>query len=191
MTERWLPVIGYEGSYEVSDLGRVRSLDRTVVQSNGRSLRLRGRILCAGKTTKGHHFVVLSRDGVQTNHRVHLLVLAAFVGPRPPGMHGLHWDDNKDNNALANLRYGSPSENMQDMVRNGLCAKTNQTHCVHGHEFTRRNTMMVGKNRKYRRCRKCSNAVRNYFHRLNRAKKMGLPLPALTYPAPDKSGVAA
>lgn len=50
---------------------------------------------------------------------IHVEILKAFVGPRPPGMHGLHLDDDRDNNALSNLKWGTASENTAIAVKNG------------------------------------------------------------------------
>ncbi|WP_171947573.1 NUMOD4 motif-containing HNH endonuclease [Bradyrhizobium erythrophlei] len=126
MTERWLPVVGFEGKYEVSELGRVRSLDRieTYVrrdQYSGRDLTIRrkhrGRILQPGPQVSGHRTVVLGRK--EGSRLVHHLVLEAFVGPRPAGHEGCHRNDLPDDNRLSNLTWGTRSQNVKDAVRNG------------------------------------------------------------------------
>lgn len=123
--ERWLPVVGFEGSYEVSDLGRVRSLDRLcpyerVDQYSGRVIKVhrrrRGQLLRPGRKSSGHLSVALGRGGSRDVHR---LVLEAFVGPCPDGQEALHEDDNPDRNCLTNLRWGTRSENLKDAIRNG------------------------------------------------------------------------
>lgn len=124
--EEWRPVVGHEGAYEVSDFGRVRSVDRvkTYQRWDGRtgqfisvSRRHRGAILRPGPTSTGHLTVCLGRGG---SVLVHHLVLEAFVGPRPPKpLEGLHWDDDRQNNCVANLRWGTRSENIHDAIRNG------------------------------------------------------------------------
>lgn len=125
MIEVWKPVVGYEGRYDVSDLGRVRSLDRVEEylrqdQYSGRTLVIRrfhrGRLLRAGRTASGHLSVVLGRG--QTK-QVHVLVLEAFVGPCPEGLECCHHDDDPSNNRLGNLRWGTRSDNLNDAVRNG------------------------------------------------------------------------
>lgn len=112
---------GYEGLYEVSDLGRVRSHDRMVHLGgvgNGGSFLKPGRILKPIPARWGRLQVRLCANGEQRPYQVHRLVMAAFVGPCPDGLRVLHWDDDPDNNQLSNLRYGTQSENMHDRVRN-------------------------------------------------------------------------
>lgn len=157
--ERWLPVVGYEGYYEISDRGRVRSLDRCINRGDG-YYRLQGVVLKHGRTVPGHHYVNLSKGNIQRNCRVHRLVLEAFVGPCPDDMHGgLHWDDDKDNNALSNLRWGTLSENQQDLLRNGKNSKASQTECQRGHPFTPDNILRHGRQQQ-RLCRTCRQAWR-------------------------------
>ena len=113
MSEKWLPVVGYEGLYEVSDEGRVRSLDR--VSSDGS--RRKGRVLTP--TGINHVHVTLSSRGVKRKPSVHRLVLEAFLGPPPAGAIGCHRDDDPRNNCLRNLYWGSHSQNYSDSVVNG------------------------------------------------------------------------
>src|SRR3970282_914182 len=101
MTERWLPVVGYEGSYEVSDLGRVRSLDR--ILPCGR--RKKGIVLRPSPGANGGHLGLHLCAYSKRNARVHRLVLAAFVGPCPIGMEGCHDDGAPTNTRLRNLRW--------------------------------------------------------------------------------------
>lgn len=123
--ERWKPIPGYEGVYEVSDLGRVRSLDRIeeyqrIDQYSGRIItvhrRRRGKVLRPGRMSGGHLSVALGRGGTRT---VHSLVLEAFVGPCPPGMECLHRNGKHQDNRFENLRWGTRSENLHDAVRHG------------------------------------------------------------------------
>lgn len=98
--ENWRPVVGYEGLYEVSDLGRVRSLRRA-----------RPRILKPGRMSGGHLSVALGRGNSRT---VHSLVMEAFVGPRPEGCEVRHLDGVHQHNSLGNLEYATRSRNAQD-----------------------------------------------------------------------------
>lgn len=129
--ERWLPVVGFEGSYEVSDRGRVRSLTRYVEQI-GRwgkpvSRRMLGRVLAMGPHVGGYVAVHLYRDGLQRATVAHILVAEAFIGPRPPGMEVLHNDGDKQNNAVTNLRYGTKLENEADKDLHGTRPRGEQS----------------------------------------------------------------
>lgn len=124
MTERWLPVPGYEGHYEVSDLGRVRSLDRVLPRRGGHSRTFfsRGRVLKPFNTEPddtGYHAVYFSLGGAKKRTHVHSIVMRVFVGPRPEGYEVCHCDGNPLNNAVANLRYGTRQENRDDMIAHG------------------------------------------------------------------------
>lgn len=125
VTERWLDIPGYEGRYQVSDEGRVRSLDRTITQKNrhgGETTRVYpGRVLEGWANAKGYLCVGLSLPGERPNTAyVHHLVVLAFVGPRPAvdGEEIRHLDDNKSNCRLTNLLYGTSSQNTSDWHRN-------------------------------------------------------------------------
>jgi len=118
--EEWRAVVGFEGQYEVSSLGRVKSLDRVVWcnHPNGNYSVFRpGRILRPGPSRSGHLSVVLGRQ--QGSKSVHVLVCEAFHGPKPKGMECLHWNDIPSDNRASNLRWGTRSENLRDAVRTG------------------------------------------------------------------------
>jgi NUMOD4 motif/HNH endonuclease len=118
MQEVWRPVVGYEGLYEVSDHGRVRSLDRDLVHNNGFTRRYPGRVL-ATPPMQGYAFVSLAKEGKHKPRAVHQLVLEAFVGPRPDGLVCRHGPRGAACNELSNLSYGTPKENMADRKRDG------------------------------------------------------------------------
>lgn len=115
MSETWRPIPGFEGSYEVSDLGRVRSLDRTSTQM-GRwgflvHVRRRGQTLRPGIASHGYSTVSLSG----ASYCLHELVLHAFKGPRPfPEAVCRHLDGCKQHNVPANLVWGTRVENRKD-----------------------------------------------------------------------------
>ena len=113
--ETWLKIPSQEG-YEVSDFGRVRSVDRTVVTVHGHERVYGGRVLRPGKTRSGHLTVACGKGN---SRYVHDLVLEAFVGPRPPGMECLHEDDVSNDNRLERLRWGTRSENVKEAYANG------------------------------------------------------------------------
>jgi len=120
--ERWRPVEGFE-HYEVSDLGRVRSVDRVILCANRwggmRERRYRSRVLKLSLHDFGYQVVKLSRSRVGHMCYVHDLVTAAFLGPKPPGQQVCHGPNGPADNRLTELRYGTRSSNMADCVRNG------------------------------------------------------------------------
>jgi len=142
--ERWLPVIGYEGLYDVSDWGRIRSLPRRTT---------RGGLMKLIADGKGYWVVSLTREGKQRRFFVHRLVMEAFTGPLPEGMEIRHLDGDPGNNRLPNLRYGTHSENMQDTIRHGTNRNAAKTHCPRGHEYTPQNTLLLKSGSRV--CRAC------------------------------------
>ena len=151
MTEMWRPVVGFEDCYEVSDQGRVRSLDRMIGAPHGRRWHT-GRILAPGAKSRGHLFVNLSVDGKRCVRLVHLLVLQTFVGPRPDGMEGCHNNGDPSDNRLVNLRWDTKSENTKDRVRHGTHNTANKTHCPRNLPYSGENLYDAGLGR---RCRIC------------------------------------
>ena len=109
--EEWRPIPGFT-RYSVSDQGRVRR-DVTIYRSKPG--------LCSTNCGKdGYPKVALtSDDGKYKSICVHSLVMLAFVGPRPSGMHVCHNDGSRDNNRLKNLRYDTPKGNVHDAIRHG------------------------------------------------------------------------
>jgi hypothetical protein len=156
MLETWRPVAGYEGAYEVSDHGRVRSVRRWVEYRGGKR-RAGGLVLKPVLTNRFHLSVNLYQGGRATSRTVHSLVLEAFVGARPDGLHGCHNDGDPNNNHVGNLRWDTPSGNILDSVRHGTHNEARKTHCVNGHEYTAENTRWARGGRK-RVCRACHRA---------------------------------
>ena len=121
--EEWRPVVDYEKLYEVSNLGRVRSLPKAVVTTAGRGEphinRRRERIL---KPTlrKGYHEVALAKDSVQKIAKIHRLVLLHFVGPpSTEATLACHRDGDQSNNAVSNLYWGTIQQNVNDAFTHG------------------------------------------------------------------------
>jgi hypothetical protein len=109
--ERWLPVPGYDGVYQVSDLGRVRSCYRYVNCGTGLAPR-RGRILRPSTEGSGYRKVSLRLNGKQRSWTVHRLVLVAFVGPPPTNpAQGAHLNGRRGDNRLINLAWVTPQQN--------------------------------------------------------------------------------
>lgn len=116
--EVWLPIQGFEGWFEVSNLGRVRSLER--VLSTGR--RWKGRLMNLKAGPSGHLSVRLCRNGEQSWRWAHRLVLQAFVGPCPDGMEACHNDGDPEHNVVENLRWDTRKGNHADKLRHGTMA---------------------------------------------------------------------
>jgi hypothetical protein len=162
--EQWRAVVGFEDLYEVSDEGRVRSLDRLVRCGKKGGMRLvPGQMMKFFQHTYGYPMAQLSGRAGDKRHLVHHLVLEAFVGPCPEGQEGLHWDDDPTNNTLTNLRWGTRSENKYDSVRNGGHHQTKKKRCPQGHLLTPSpyeknkrwcHPCVLDNNRRYRRNKK-------------------------------------
>jgi hypothetical protein len=112
---RWKPVVDYEGYYEVSDQGSVRSVDRMV---GGRQLK--GKELSLSTNPQGYKHVGLHKNGVRKGFFVHTLVAEAFFGPCPEGCIVLHGTFGAGVDGVDNLEYGSPFQNnVTDKLRDG------------------------------------------------------------------------
>lgn len=118
VAEEWRRVKGYEGWYEVSNLGRVRSVDR-VVRRGVESVRRTGRILKRNRATK-YPTVILAKDATRHSFAIHTLVAEAFIGPRPAGNQVNHKDGEKSNCCEGNLEYTTPLQNMRHAIIAGL-----------------------------------------------------------------------
>lgn len=161
MSEKWLPVVGFEGAYEVSDLGRVRSIPRVILRSDGRLHRRQTgyRVLktpAAG--SGGYPEVNLGHNGRKRVVTVHTLVLEAFVGPRPPHADACHFDGEPTNNRLDNLRWDSHSANSLDRTRHGRDWNAAKTACPRGHLLTAPNIRTADARLGHRSCLACDRA---------------------------------
>ncbi|KAA9173021.1 hypothetical protein F3K36_16380 [Delftia sp. BR1] len=110
--EIWRPIAGYEGRYEVSNQGLVRSLSSYRPTSGG--------LLAPWVQNRGYQYVSLrSADGTKKTFAVHRLVLEAFTGPCPEGRQCAHGDGDPTNNRHENLRWASAAENIADRTAHG------------------------------------------------------------------------
>lgn len=119
MEEIWKDVEGYEGHYQVSNLGKVRSLDRKVRYKGGWVSNRRGRLLKQASMKSGYKTVNLKKGGTRHTFLVHRLVLINFKGIIL-NYQVNHKDGNKENNNLTNLEWMTGSENTKHSVENNL-----------------------------------------------------------------------
>lgn len=106
----------------------------------------------------GHVFVKLRDGGRETRRGVHILVLEAFVGPRPEGHWGLHRNDVPDDNRVENLYWGTPGQNGADSVANLGHRNAKKIECIRGHVLEGANLMAAEVKRGRRKCRACHQA---------------------------------
>lgn len=110
--EEWRDVVGAEGRYQVSSLGRVLS-----------TCRRKPRVLKLAALASGYLMVSI---GQHERRLVHALVAEAFIGPRPDGTQVAHLDGVRSHNATTNLRYATPAENAQDREMHGRTVRGEQ-----------------------------------------------------------------
>lgn len=168
--ELWRPVVDFEGYYEVSDHGRVRSVARWTSAGRGAQKMVAGRLLQDWIDPDGYHHVNLSKGGVAQRCSAHRLVCEAFHGGAAnPDLEVRHLNGNPGDNQPSNLKWGTGVENAQDCLRHGTNAQRRKTHCRRGHPFDAENTLL-GKNG-HRRCRTCHH---DRYHREHPgAKRLG------------------
>ena len=159
MCEVWKPVPDYEGYYEASSLGRVRSVDREIAQESYVRL-MRGRVLKQAIRPDGYRVVAFSRENVRVNRLVHQIVCETFHGRRPKTMnHTRHLNGDRGDNSPENLAWGTGSENAIDTIAHGRNKKLQNTECPSGHPYDEDNTVLVqrkGRGRGLsRQCRVC------------------------------------
>lgn len=120
--EKWKYIEGYEGIYQVSDLGRIRSVDRYVKHSRGEFKKpKKGKVLKQCDTSKSNYTTInLSKNGKTKTYYVHRLVALAFCVKEEGKNYVNHIDGNTRNNNYRNLEWCTAKENSRHMVKNGL-----------------------------------------------------------------------
>ena len=155
-TEQWRPIIDYEGFYEVSDAGRVRSVPRLVKIRGDKTRPLPGRVLRQPVAPGGYLQVSLSACNQVRVRQVHLLVLTAFVGPRPtPKLQACHRNGNPADNRLSNLRWDTPLSNAADQRAHGTHHHRARKLCPLKHRLGAPNTSTHDLAHGWRRCLAC------------------------------------
>lgn len=131
MEEIWKEIAGYEGLYQVSNMGRVKSLDRVVKISTMGSIRLvKSRILKPNLNTHGYLYVNLSKEGKVVPKKVHRLIAEAFI-PNPDNKPFIdHINTVTTDNRIENLRWCTQKENMNNPISIENCKNTNKNKSV-------------------------------------------------------------
>ena len=123
--ETWRPAEGYEHLYQVSNYGRVKSVDRTETCKNGVIRFRKGMVLKPHQNYSGYLWVSFCKNDVRKKKKIHRLVAQCFL-PNPEGKPQVnHIDGNKHNNHVNNLEWVTPKENIHHAVENNL-RKTNK-----------------------------------------------------------------
>lgn len=121
MTETWRPVKGYEGRYEVSDHGNVKSLARTIKAKSTGTRTIKDRLLKPQKNASGYLFVTLCKDGSVWQESIHRLVATHFLECEEDTsvLHVNHINAKRDDNRVENLEWCTPRENVMHAIRIG------------------------------------------------------------------------
>lgn len=126
MEERWKSVNGYEGLYEISNFGNVKSLKRTVVDCRGFNKTISEKVLKHRRHNHGYRYITLCRPGDYHNKLVHRLIAEHFIENPQNKPHINHINGNKADNRLENLEWCTQSENNQHAVDTGLISRTGE-----------------------------------------------------------------
>jgi hypothetical protein len=120
-SEEWKPIPSYEDSLMVSSFGRVKSLSRYVKRSDtGRNIWVEGRVLTSQVNKNGYVYLRVSVNGLKVTIRPHRIIAQLWI-PNPENKREVnHVDGNKQNNAVSNLEWVTPSENQKHAIDNGL-----------------------------------------------------------------------
>lgn len=119
MCEIWRSVSGFDGYYEVSNFGRVRSVDRYIVRKDGVTQKRAGVIKKQAKNNDGYLTVHLSKEGCDKRVGVHILVAKAFVSGYFDGAEVNHIDCNRENNVFSNLEWITHADNVRYAIKQG------------------------------------------------------------------------
>lgn len=118
MKEVWKDIPGYEGYYQASNLGRIKSLERKIEYSNQQDRIMKEKIMKLNPTTRGYIRICLRKEGIAKNHFVHRLITSTFIGES--NLQVNHIDGVKTNNNIDNLEYVTNQENIAHAVKIGL-----------------------------------------------------------------------
>lgn len=152
----WLDIPGYDGQYQITSTGRVRSRDKRARCAHGGTRVFPGRELSVMQRPDGYKFVKLTgKDGVSSTQYLHRLLLLTFCGEPQEGYYGCHNDGNPENNSLSNLRWDSPTGNSHDTLRHGTHNNASKDKCRRGHFLSGENLERWDLKKGRRKCKAC------------------------------------
>lgn len=147
-TEVWKAIPGWEGHYEASTHGRVRSVKRPNSPY----------IMQAWEDKDGYLEVTLKDRSRRRQVKTHILILETFKRFKRDGEETRHLDGSKKNNHISNLEWASHAVNIRDRIKHGTHPQLNKTHCPRGHEHTHKNNVKAEAKRGGRACLACARA---------------------------------
>lgn len=131
MEEKWKDIPGYEGIYQVSNTGKIKSVSHYTRNNTNGGMRLtKGKILSQYKMPNGYLQVKLSKNEVREKHYVHRLVASVFINNVNNMSDVNHIDGDKENNCIDNLEWCSHKDNQIHMVKRRMTKKANPVLCV-------------------------------------------------------------
>ena len=178
LDELWKDVVGYEGYYEVSSIGRVRSVERKTKSRFGLKTSP-SRVLKGYVTNVGYLRVDLSRDGNKKHVSVHRLIAEAFI-PNPKSLKCVnHIDSDRLNNKATNLEWSTHKENTAHALSKGRMKwrsgdnhpARQATECKKGHPYTKESTRWRNGIRHCLICKRADNKINNAKYRLRQKAK--------------------
>lgn len=130
--EIWKDIVGYEGLYQISNFGRIKSVERVVIKKNDRKNYVKETVLRFGINTSGYYIVSLYKNAKPKTHRVHRIFATEFLPNYENKPNINHIDGDKLNNNLHNLEWVTQKENIQKAFETGLVNNTgvNNGQCV-------------------------------------------------------------
>ena len=185
MSEIWKDIEGYEGLYQVSNYGRVRSLDRYVKQNHNTKQLKKGKLIQPIKDCKGYLRLKLCKENTSKRVKIHRLVAQAFI-PNPENKPQVnHIDGNKTNNRIQNLEWCTNSENQIHAYKMGLNKITEEqrrkiSQRQKGRKVTEKEKRIKRENAKNKKKVKCINTGEIFKSIMDASRKTGIDSAAIS-----------
>ena len=126
MNEIWKPILEYKDYYEISSIGNIRSIERTIILKNGFQRKLKSKVLKTFINENGYSIITVRINNVHHNFKIHRLVAIAFIDNPENKLTVNHKDGNKQNNNVLNLEWATHSENIKHAYKHKLNSSENQ-----------------------------------------------------------------